>query len=373
MRIKTKYPNIYYDDVRKKYEYRKMINGALLLGRADTPEEALKYLIEDKSRNSVSIKGRKKKNNELPCLNIICKSYLKDRKSELKSTTHYRLSQILNIYVINKFRDVPVDKLIEKDFKNWYKFLSNYEINTRSKNKYLNILRSIFKYINNIYGYNCLYINRLHNFKDYTIKEPTNDFKVITIDDFKKIYENVSDYDKLLLLTLYLFGLRSGELLGLTKKSFLFENNTLCIYQAVSWKTRKKGYALITPKTSTSNRNYPLPESYKELILKHIEANKIKEDGFIFFSPRNKKDPLSTTSLQRKLEYWSSIVNYHLYPHLFRHSSISELYSENVPLDVISNLVGHSSTKITELVYLHQTEEKKVAITDLMEKLIKEK
>ena len=27
-----------------------MINGALLLGRADTSEEALKYLMEDKSK-----------------------------------------------------------------------------------------------------------------------------------------------------------------------------------------------------------------------------------------------------------------------------------------------------------------------------------
>ena len=31
MRIKTKYPNIYYDDVRKKYEYRKMINGSFII------------------------------------------------------------------------------------------------------------------------------------------------------------------------------------------------------------------------------------------------------------------------------------------------------------------------------------------------------
>ena len=44
---------------------------------------------------------------------------------------------------------------------------------------------------------------------------------------------------------------------------------------------------------------------------------------------------------------------------MFRHSVISELYANNVSLDLISDLVEHSGTSITKQVYLHQTDEKK--------------
>ena len=55
---------------------------------------------------------------------------------------------------------------------------------------------------------------------------------------------------------------------------------------------------------------------------------------------------------------------------MFRHSVISELYANNVSLDLISDLVGHSGTSITKQVYLHQTDEKKKVLTNFMDKLI---
>ena len=57
-------------------------------------------------------------------------------------------------------------------------------------------------------------------------------------------------------------------------------------------------------------------------------------------------------------------------PIWFRHSAISQLYANNVPLDFISNLVGHSGSKITKQVYLHQTDNKKQALTYFMEMLL---
>ncbi len=59
-----------------------------------------------------------------------------------------------------------------------------------------------------------------------------------------------------------------------------------------------------------------------------------------------------------------------MHSHIFRHSAVSQLYASNVSLDVISNLVGHSNTEITEKVYLHQTSEKKNAIVQFMDKLL---
>ena len=74
MSKKTKYPNVYYDEVRNKYEFRKMVNGALLFGRADTPEEAFQMLLESKIRNSNNPKKEKKV--ILPNMNTIVDNYI---------------------------------------------------------------------------------------------------------------------------------------------------------------------------------------------------------------------------------------------------------------------------------------------------------
>ena len=85
MSKKTKYPNVYYDEVRNKYEFRKMVNGALLFGRAGTPEEAFQMLLESKIRNSKDPK--KEKEFVLPNINTSVDNYIKYKKNYIKATT----------------------------------------------------------------------------------------------------------------------------------------------------------------------------------------------------------------------------------------------------------------------------------------------
>lgn len=158
--------------------------------------------------------------------------------------------------------------------------------------------------------------------------------------------------------------------MGLTVLSFTSFENTMCIYQEVNWKTKIKGYRLLSPKTTTSNRNYPIPSKYKELIDQHIKENKLKDEDFIFYGRKGHKHPCSEHMINCRLDKWSKIVGYHIHSHMFRHSAVSQLYANNVPLELISDLVGHSSTAITKQVYLHQTEDKKQAISNFMNKLI---
>ena len=121
MSKKTKYPNVYYYETRNKYEFRKMVNGALLFGRADTPEEAFQMLLESKIRNSKNPK--KEKEFVLPNINTSVDNYIKYKKNYIKATTLYKLRLTLNIYVKDRFRDVPVNQLNDDDFKMYYKYL----------------------------------------------------------------------------------------------------------------------------------------------------------------------------------------------------------------------------------------------------------
>ena len=53
--------------------------------------------------------------------------------------------------------------------------------------------------------------------------------------------------------------------------------------------------------------------------------------------------------------------------HIFRHTHISKLAELEVPLYVIQRRVGHSSSKITEKIYLHITEKMKEKTRNLLE------
>ena len=266
MSKKTKYPNVYYDEVRNKYEFRKMVNGALLFGRADTPEEAFQMLLESKIRNSKNPK--KEKEFVLPNINTSVDNYIKYKKNYIKATTLYKLRLTLNIYVKDRFRDVPVNQLNDDDFKMYYKYLKKTKLEISTKNKYLRNLKDIFDFINIMYGYDCIFVKRLLPFKDFSIDQEIKEIRVLSFDDIKKLYQSLeSDYEQLLLLTLFLLGGRAGEILALNPTSFDLERNVIKIQYAATWKTDKKGFQLIQTKTPTSKRIYPMPEFYKQKYL----------------------------------------------------------------------------------------------------------
>lgn len=71
------------------------------------------------------------------------------------------------------------------------------------------------------------------------------------------------------------------------------------------------------------------------------------------------------------MESWSKVVGYHLHPHLFRHSAVSQLYASGVKIEAIQKMMGHSSSEITKTVYLHQTEESERALTDFLDEMLR--
>lgn len=358
---------IYKDKKNNKYYFKIYIKGKQILRRGfETEEEAINALIDFRASNVVNSKNKK-----YPTFNFVCKNYLLYKKKLVKVSSHYCIEKYVNSNIIGQIRDVPVNDLINLDFEKYRIYLAKLDLAVKTKNRYINILKEIFNFCNIYYNYDCPFAKRLLLFKDNEIKKPKNDYRIFTYNDFKMIYPTLNDYDKLLLLTFYLFGLRIGEIMGLSVLSFSSFPHTLCVYREVSWKTNKKGFVLLSPKSKSSNRNYPVPEEYEKLINDHIKKHNLKDENFIFFGIKGKNNPLSEHAINTRIKKWSEIVGYHLHSHIFRHSAVSQLFANNVPIEIISSLVGHNSTEITETVYLHKTEEKKKALTNLMNELVK--
>lgn len=158
-------------------------------------------------------------------------------------------------------------------------------------------------------------------------------------------------------------GLRRGEVLGLTWPlvDVKSEHPEIKIRKQIQ---RRKGAGLVLcpVKTKKSRRTLALPRPLVEII--NAERKQAKRDqwkvGEVW---NNEHDLVFTTPLgtpidpdnyrHRVSELAKEAGIGHIGTHTLRHSMGSFLYALGVPTKTISELMGHSSTRVTEDVYLH--------------------
>lgn len=102
------------------------------------------------------------------------------------------------------------------------------------------------------------------------------------------------------------------------------------------------------------NRSIPLNKTAKDIFSKNKNFEMIKH--------RNR---LWIFRICKQLATESEIPEFH--PHSCRHYFSNELYHRGVDMFTISRLLGHSSTSVTENVYVHWSEESLAGSTDALE------
>lgn len=177
-------------------------------------------------------------------------------------------------------------------------------------------------------------------------------------------------------------GVRRGELLGLTWDDLDLdgEKPTLTVLRTLS-RVRGQGLFLDETKTRGSRRRVHLPTPTVEALKKHREQQSEEMTllgdawpesplggNLVFRTPlgtavdpdnfRNATYRLTTRALG---ERWS--------PHELRHSAASLLIAQGVDLKIISEVLGHSSIRITADVYGHLLDDAGVVAADAMSDL----
>jgi len=56
--------------------------------------------------------------------------------------------------------------------------------------------------------------------------------------------------------------------------------------------------------------------------------------------------------------------------HVFRHSFVTRLFEENVPIKIISSLIGHNKIETTLNIYTHLTQDNKVDAIKVLNNLV---
>ncbi|WP_372757296.1 tyrosine-type recombinase/integrase [Lactococcus lactis] len=105
-------------------------------------------------------------------------------------------------------------------------------------------------------------------------------------------------------------------------------------------------------------------------IVIYEEACTLSTNSDFIFTTKN-GNPLQPTAidsfLRNNKEKMGIPKDKRISTHIFRHTHISKLAELEVPLYVIQRRVGHSSSKITEKIYLHITEKMKEKTRNLLE------
>ena len=199
--------------------------------------------------------------------------------------------------------------------------------------------------------YNSGYINFLGNAALPYIKKDPRD-KLISyyskeeVDQLLSCIDTTTDYGKCVYAAICItahLGLRAGDIIGLKFSNIDWEHNRIQLIQ------QKTGEPLSLP--LVDEVKYPLLDYIKNARPDSIDREYI----FITINAPHIRYH-SASSIHRMVTNSMKIAGIefegrHHGPHALRHSLATSLMNENVPLSSISSILGHKSTKTTE-VYL---------------------
>lgn len=209
--------------------------------------------------------------------------------------------------------------------------------------------------------------------------EVSQHIDVYTNEEIKKLQSAVKGTDmELPVALLFDCVLRRGELLGLRYSDIDFENKTVTIQYAWVESGKDKEPVLKDCKTESSYRTMVISEHTIKLLKKQkltYMKNRLKYGSSFCNSDRvvckENGEPYLPKSFTHK---WGKTLKKHNLRHIklhaTRHSAISFLLSEGVPLHIVQHRAGHKDPKITLGVYSHVARDRQNIVAEKMDDIL---
>lgn len=284
-------------------------------------------------------------------------------------------------YLIPVFGRIKLQDLqkvhIQKAYNNWRK-KSNASGKPLTSETIQHINRIFKTALNEAVELGYIKQNPIHKIK-IPKDSSTNKQEVYTVEEIKALQKAVKNTDMELPVAL-LFDclMRRGELLGLRYSDINFETSTITICHSLVESEDSKVPVLKDCKTDSSNRKIVVSEYTMKLLKKQrtiYKANKLRlgkdfnNTDYVVCQENGK--PFLPKSFTRK---WARTLEVHNLRHIrlhdTRHSAVSLLLSEGVPLHMVQQRAGHKDPQITLAVYSHVAKDKQNIVAEKMDSLI---
>ena len=302
--------------------------------------------------------------------------WLYNQKNYIKESTYANYSNIIYTHLIPGLGDIELKKITNKTLQQFIneKFKSGRLDNKGGLSiktiKNIGLLLSVsFK--------SAINDNLLPNISlkfNYAKNTTKNKIIVLSIKEQKQLNNYIlgrKDNKSLgILLALYT-GLRIGELCSLTWKDIDFKNNILYVNKTTQRIYIKndinKGQSKLivdSPKTKYSIREIPLNKEFLS-ILKEFKTNK---DDYILTGSKRIIEPRLYRDYYNRILKKARIKKIKF--HSLRHTFATNCIRIGTDIKTVSELLGHSSVKITLDLYVHpETAQKKKCINSLYKEI----
>jgi len=178
-------------------------------------------------------------------------------------------------------------------------------------------------------------------FPEVDVQEPS--FKWLSQDDQIKLFVHVQEADKPIMACMILCGVRPGEARALRCKDVDLRNSTITISSTWSkdqLRERRKG-------RGAKKLVIPIHPEIRDYVSTRVHGN--LPEAFLFANPIT-GGPYSVQRLRKvwaKVKAAAGITGLRLYE-ATRHSFASQLVNAGVPINAVSDLMGHRSLKMTQ-------------------------
>lgn len=216
-----------------------------------------------------------------------------------------------------------------------------------------------------------------------------------TLEDWKKIEEKYLEEDEIKPLLeelcrrpstyrigltsefMSLNGCRIGEAVSIEPKNRDYDTRILQLHGTYDHTDGYRNGEKTTPKTAASYRETLMTKREMEIIqelefMNELEKNtnpRYRDMGYIFTTKNGV--PIQTNAfnlaLKKANERLENPIQKNLTSHIFRHTLVSRLAENGVPLKAIMERVGHADAKTTTQIYTHVTKKMKSNVTDILE------
>lgn len=307
----------------------------------------------------VSLQKKKYNKYEKLTLNDLSKEYFKYIEKKLKPSTVRKNKDNYHLHIQPFLGRKKILDLTNKDILDFHKYLDDKENVIKSKNskrttgKYklsISFKQSIHVTLVSLLNFGCKYFNLnknvasiVGNFRKSkgSLKNEINFLTKNEFDEFIKF--EINDIYKDFFTLLFFTGMRRGELLALTIHDIDFSNNEININKSINPKNGKES---TDPKTNRSNRKIKMLNIVNKIFQKYKNTN----TEIIFGLSK-----IKLTTLQRKCDVncKKAKINKNIRIHDFRHSFASMCIFNGIPIEIISEYLGHESISTTLNTYAH--------------------
>ena len=366
--------NVYFDKNKKRYYIKNYVNGInhTIIKDNDGNEFKRKrdcYIFINENIKALDNQSNKAKANELDKITDDFKILL---RKQLKISGYKTQYQKFTKYILPFIKSASLNKINNEILDKISVYINGLALTKKSKSGIFIVAKKYFYILSKYTGKN-LDLSILTTNKNEFDEDKT--FNYLTIEEFNRFDSALKNESEQLIFELFfIYGLRIGELRGLKNKDFDLQNNLLHIRRAINSKNECHTSIIISPKTSSSIRDYPLLASVKEKYMK--TSNFLSNmEAFVFTTAKDNDQAdkpahvISETQIRRiKSRAITKSGVSHFRTHDLRHSCAINLIQNGFDISRIASWLGHKNVSVTAKYYLKYSDKNKEEIADFFKK-----